>query len=105
MAAITPVAADMVQSGDRSFSLSFASTGVTDTLAASAVADLLTEGSAIQTFMAAANALNDFRDESVNVSLISSVTGSAVAFNGTAFVGFAAGNHVLRISLSYSASA
>ena len=105
MAVITPVAANVVQSGDRSFSISFASTGTTDTLEAAAVAALLTDGSAIQTFLDAADALNDFRDESVNVSLISSVTGSAVAFDGTDFSGFAAGNHVLRISLSYSASA
>jgi hypothetical protein len=98
-------ALSVTQSGDRSFSASFTSAANTDVVTFASLAAELTEGSAIFAFIDGAPSLADFATEGVSPTLISSVGGSAVVFDATGFKGFEAGDHVLRVSLSYSASA
>lgn len=102
-------ALSVTQTGDRSFSASFTSAAATDVVLFSEIADELTAGSAIFTFVDGAPALADFASEGAACSLVSDPTvdgtASGVGVVATGFNGFAAGNHVLRISLSYSASA
>jgi hypothetical protein len=95
----------VLQTGDRSFSASFSAAATTDVVLFSAIASVLTAGSAIREFVAGSPALGDFLANSVACSLISSVEGSAIVHDATGFKGFATGDHVLRVSLSYSASA
>lgn len=104
MAAIVPVSGNMNQSGDRSFSVTFTSTGAADTLSAAALAALLYTSS-IRSALSAVSSLADMGEYGMNLSLVSSVAGSAIAFDGANFLGFAAGDHLLRVSMSYSASA
>ena len=98
-------ALSVTQTGDRSFSASFTSAADTDVVTFASIATELTDGSAIFDFIDGAPTLADFKSESVGVSLISDDVGSSVVHDATGFKGFASGDHVLRVSLSYSASA
>ena len=98
-------ALSVTQTGDRSFSASFTSGAATDVVLFSAIESGLTAGSAIFEFIDGIPSLAEFKSESVSVSLISDDVGSSVVYDATGFKGFEAGDHVLRVSLSYSASA
>lgn len=97
------------QTGDRSFSVQFSSSGPTDVLTFASIKDGLTAGSAIHGFIDGTPSLAAFASNSVACSVVSvptvASTLSSVLIDATGFEGFAAGNHVLRVSLSYSASA
>jgi len=107
MAAVT--ALEVNQTGDRSFSASFTSAAAADTLAVSALTAPLSTSS-IKSFLSDdADTLAGWRDAGASFSVVTNPSVTPVAsvpyFDGSNFAGFAAGNHVLRVELPYSASA
>jgi hypothetical protein len=93
---------------DRSLSVSFTSAGAADALTYAALSALLSSASTVKSFLDAAAGSVDLTlaalgSNGVDLALASSVVGSVIQVSADkTFAGFAAGNHVLRLSLAHS---